>query len=231
FSADLAQQLGAAALRTLEEYAPDSDTFARALGISTEPFLASGETPRPPERMPGVHPRLSTPGSTDKPSAPRPRASTSPAGPPAPGTIADAVYGRVIDKLQHEPVEDFRIDFEDGYGNRSDAEEDGHALAAAGEMAKGLIEHTLPPFVGIRIKPLTEELQARSLRTLDLFVTTLLERTSRVLPPHFVVTLPKITVPDQVSALVETFEILERGAGLFPGTLRMELMIETPQTV
>jgi hypothetical protein len=35
---------------------------------------------------------------------------------------------RVRDKLTREPIEDFRIDFEDGYGNRPDAEEDHHAL-------------------------------------------------------------------------------------------------------
>src|SRR6185436_1500512 len=49
--------------------------------------------------------------------------------------------------------------------------------------------------------------------------------------PHFVVTLPKITAPEQVAALVQSFEILERGAKLFPGTLKLELMIETPQSI
>ena len=44
---------------------------------------------------------------------------------------ADRVYARVREKLTREPVEDFRIDFEDGYGNRPDAEEDGHAESAA----------------------------------------------------------------------------------------------------
>src|SRR5437870_1065005 len=44
---------------------------------------------------------------------------------------AETVYRRVIEKLRREPVEDFRIDFEDGYGNRPDDEEDGHAAAAA----------------------------------------------------------------------------------------------------
>src|SRR4051812_48822556 len=41
--------------------------------------------------------------------------------------LASRVWDRVIEKLKREPVEDFRIDFEDGYGNRPDAEEDGHA--------------------------------------------------------------------------------------------------------
>ena len=40
----------------------------------------------------------------------------------------------------------------------------------------GLAAGTLPPFIGIRIKPMSKELHARSLRTLDLFVTTLVAR-------------------------------------------------------
>jgi citrate lyase beta subunit len=142
-----------------------------------------------------------------------------------------AVYGRVLDKLRTEPVEDYRIDFEDGYGNRTDAEEDGHAGAAATAMADGLAAHSLAPFVGIRIKPLTDELRGRSLRTLDRFLTTLLERTRGVLPPHFVVTLPKITAPEQVSVLVDAFELIERGTGLLPGALELELMVETTQSI
>src|SRR5205085_4304093 len=69
---------------------------------------------------------------------------------------------RVREKLAREPVEDFRIDFEDGYGNRPDAEEDGHAQAVVQELTKGIREKTLPPFIGMRIKPLNEELRARS---------------------------------------------------------------------
>src|SRR5258708_6391282 len=45
--------------------------------------------------------------------------------------IAARVHARVIEKLRREPVEDFRLDFEDGYGNRPDDEEDGHAESAA----------------------------------------------------------------------------------------------------
>src|SRR5260221_690853 len=76
--------------------------------------------------------------------------------------LAHKVYDRVTDKLKREPVEDFRLDFEDGYGNRPDAEEDGHAASAAAEVAKGHEEGTLPPFIGIRIKTLSNELAERS---------------------------------------------------------------------
>src|SRR2546421_735081 len=105
--------------------------------------------------------------------------------------LAEKVYARVQEKLRREAVEDFRIDFEDGYGNRPDSEEDGHARQAAEETAKGLEQGTLPPFVGIRIKAFSAELGPRALRTLDLYLTTLIARTGGRLPPSFVVTLPK----------------------------------------
>ena len=38
-------------------------------------------------------------------------------------------WDRMLAKLDREPVEDYRIDFEDGYGVRPDAEEDEHAKA------------------------------------------------------------------------------------------------------
>jgi citrate lyase beta subunit len=146
-------------------------------------------------------------------------------------SLAETVYERVAEKLRREPVEDFRIDFEDGYGNRPDAEEDSHAEAAATEVARGLSEGTLPPFIGIRIKPFTEELGARSFRTLDIFLSTLVERAGGTLPPNFVVTLPKITAPEQVEALARIFDEAEPRLGLDAGSLKFELMIETTQSI
>src|SRR6202158_3086356 len=147
------------------------------------------------------------------------------------GAIAPAVYTRITEKLTREPVEDFRIDFEDGYGNRPDAEEDGHAESAATEVAEGISAGTLPPFIGIRIKPFNEELRARSMRTLDIFVSTVLDRTGGQLPDNFVVTLPKITTPEQVSALADIFDLFEKQSGLAAGALKMEMMIETTQSI
>jgi len=146
-------------------------------------------------------------------------------------TLAVEIYARVKDKLRREPVEDFRIDFEDGYGHRSDAEEDGHATSAAAEMARGLIAGTLPPFCGIRIKPLSAELAARSLRTLELFLTTLRESAGGAWPAGFVVTLPKILVPEAVTELAGVLDALEKTLRLDPGTVPIELMIETPQSI
>src|SRR5205807_10167189 len=107
--------------------------------------------------------------------------------------LAAQVYGPMREKFGREPVEDYRMDFEDGYGHRPDPEEDEHAAQAAREVAAGMEAGSLPPFIGIRIKPMTEELRARSLRTLDLFLTAVLDETGGILPPNFVVTLPKVT--------------------------------------
>jgi citrate lyase beta subunit len=137
----------------------------------------------------------------------------------------------VLDKLAREPVEDFRVDFEDGFGARPDDEEDAVARQAASEVAKGLAEGTLPPFIGIRIKSFNEEWKVRGARTLDLFVSTLLEKTGGKLPDNFVVTLPKIYVPEQATTLVRMLELLERRHGLPESTLRMEIMIELTQAI
>ena len=148
-----------------------------------------------------------------------------------PDASAETIWQRVVEKLAREPVEDFRIDFEDGYGNRPDAEEDPHAEAVGRELARGMEEGELPPFIGIRIKPFTHELMRRGVRTLDIVLTTLCARTGGRLPSGFVVTLPKIQLPEQVTLLADVFDSLEPRLGLAPGTLRLEFMIETTQSI
>ncbi|NBX93348.1 MAG: phosphoenolpyruvate kinase [Proteobacteria bacterium] len=143
----------------------------------------------------------------------------------------NTIYQRIVKKLEDEAVEDFRIDYEDGYGTRPDSEEDGHAESGAKEVAKGMNQSSLPPFIGIRIKPFSEECHRRSIRTLDIFVSTLLSETSGELPSHFVVTLPKVTHPEQCAALVELFEALEKKHRLEPGSLKYEFMVETTQAI
>lgn len=145
--------------------------------------------------------------------------------------LAETLRTRIVEKLNREPVEDFRLDFEDGYGNRPDQEEDGHAESAAHEVAAGLRATTLPPFIGIRIKPLSHELHGRSLRTLDLFVTTLARESNKQLPPKFVITIPKIMAAGQVTTVASACAALERRLSLRTGVLKLELMIETPQSI
>ena len=144
--------------------------------------------------------------------------------------ILESVYDRVVQKLASEAIEDQRLDFEDGYGVRSDEEEDGHAIQAANAVADGVREGLLPAFFGIRVKALTEEAKYRSIRTLDLFLSTYAE-TGAPLPEPFYVTLPKVTSPEQVQALVDCLELLEQRCGFAPGAINVELMIETIQSI
>jgi len=146
------------------------------------------------------------------------------------GRLAEPVYARVKEKLAREPVEDFRIDFEDGYGTRPDADEDRDVANAAREVAKGHEARTLPEFIGIRVKPLTEELRVRSVRTLRIFLGTLLDEAGE-LPENLVLTLPKVTISEQVSVFAGLLSGIERELGLDEGVLRFEVMVETPQLV
>ena len=146
-------------------------------------------------------------------------------------TQAETIWRRVNEKLEREPVEDFRVDFEDGYGNRPDDEEDRHAEIVAGELVTGMRDGSLPPFIGIRIKPFTQELMRRGLRTMDIVLTTILEKTGGKLPQNFVVTLPKIQLPEQVTLLADVFDAMEQRLGLPAGMLRLEFMIETTQSI
>jgi citrate lyase beta subunit len=145
--------------------------------------------------------------------------------------VAARLHPRIADKLRREPIEDYRIDFEDGFGNRPDEEEDRVADAAADEVANGLLAGTLPPGLGIRIKPLSQELKRRGLRTFDRFLTRLVERTHGALPPQFVVTLPKITAPEEVAALASACDGFERSRGVAAGAVKIELMVETTQAL
>src|SRR5437660_4657612 len=213
FKADSAARLAKVAERALAENASDFVVFALAIGLPL-----SEDLPDVLEFATGLKQRLAF-------DADAVREENKAAW------LAHTIYSRVQEKLKREPVEDFRIDFEDGYGNRPDAEEDGHADSAAREVVNGMQAGTLPPFIGIRIKPFNEELRARSMRTLDIFVSTLLEKMGGRLPDNFVVTLPKITTPEQVAALADLFDLLEKQSGLASGALKMEMMIETTQSI
>src|ERR1044072_3789818 len=139
FKSDTTVRLGALSRRALETYAPDFASFARALGLPGSEALPSSvaddsavraEIERDEEDLRREQPAV---------------------------WLAHKVYARVSEKLRREAVEDFRIDFEDGYGNRPDVEEDGHAELAAREGAEGVKAGTLPPLLGTRLNPFPEE--------------------------------------------------------------------------
>jgi len=212
FKADTCVKMGEVALKNLQTYAPNFVVLANVLELAGHQHL--------PHALEDI---ITLTHKLDQLPAANRRQETA--------WLAYTVYNKIIQKLRTEPVEDFRIDFEDGFGNRPDAEEDATAIAAAQELAKGMAQKTVSPFIGIRIKPFTEDLKHRGVRTLDLFLTTLLDTTKGVLPANFVVMLPKVTIPEQVITLVRLFEILEKAHQLPAGSLKMETMVEATQII
>ncbi|MET7900758.1 aldolase/citrate lyase family protein [Streptomyces sp. NPDC005355] len=146
-----------------------------------------------------------------------------------PDDVAGPVYARMRAKLEREPVEDLRIDFEDGYGTRPDAEEDAAAARAASLVAAACATGTAPPYVGIRMKCLEAAVRDRGIRTLDIFLTGLMEAGG--LPAGLMLTLPKVTYPEQVRAMVRLCEEFERARGLTAGRIGFEIQIETTQAI
>ncbi|PYE20720.1 HpcH/HpaI aldolase/citrate lyase family protein [Williamsia limnetica] len=130
-------------------------------------------------------------------------------------------------QLAHHPIEDLRIDLEDGYGWRDNDVEDGHARAAGQVLAAWAAGHPAAPRVfGVRCKGLGATERQRGLRSLELVLDG-----AGGIPRGFVFTVPKLRAAGQVDAVVMICEELERAHGLAAGTLRFELQIESPQAV
>jgi citrate lyase beta subunit len=212
FKSDTCIKMGEIALRSLQTYSPDFITLAKVLK-----FEGCDKLPDDEKKADKLIKKLNKIEESERKQHP--------------AWLSYTVYNKIVQKLQTEAVEDFRIDFEDGFGNRPDEEEDATAINAAGELAMGMNEKTISPFIGIRIKPFTEDLKSRGVRTLDIFLTTLLEKTNGKLPDNFIVMLPKVTIPEQVTTMVRLFEIIEKKNNLAPGILKMETMVEATQII
>jgi citrate lyase beta subunit len=210
FTAETPAKLGRVALGVMDEYAPDFCAFARMLGMPESAGL-----PAAARTVSALAKRLGRIDAHGEDAA----------------STAWAVYTRVREKLACGPVEDYRVDFEDGFGPRSDEEEDAAAVRVAHEMAKAVAAGTLPAFAGIRVRPFGPVTGRRSARTLDLFVTALAEATNGRVPRGMLIALPKVTAPDEVEALATMLGWLERSVGLGEGTFRIEIMVETPESL
>ena len=145
------------------------------------------------------------------------------------GCAPETLAALVEHKLTSEPIEDLRIDFEDGYGTFDDATEDADVSQAVAALRVALDAGTSTPFVGTRFKCFEAGTRVRGLRTLDMFVSGLVE--SGGLPDGLTLTLPKVTSVDQVEAMVVVASALERANGLPDGRIRFEVQVETPQAI
>ncbi len=213
FSADTPAKLGRLAVAAMENYAANFVEFAAAMR------LAGSETlPTFPKAVADLEKRL-------KKDAEKVRQENYAAW------FAWTVYSRTLEKLRTEAVEDFRIDFEDGYGIHSDEAEDADAKKAATQLAESFTARTITHFCGFRIRPLGKETAERAERTLKIFLDTLLKAAQGKLPPNFVVTLPKVAHPKEVKKLSRLLKKFERKNDLPVGGIGIELLIETPEAV
>ena len=212
FKADTCSKMGEIALKNFNLYAPNFTALARVLELSGHQYL-----PTQLNEVIELTEKLNKMLETDRKKEH--------------AWLSYTVYNKIIKKLSTEAVEDFRIDFEDGFGNRPYDEEDATAVNAANELALGMKNKSISPFIGIRIKPFTEDHKYRAVRTLDIFLTTLLTTTQGKLPTNFIVMLPKVTIPEQVITLVKIFEKIEEKFSLTKRTLKMETMVEATQII
>ena len=140
-------------------------------------------------------------------------------------------YARLVHKLCDEPIEDLRIDFEDGYGERGDATEDAQAVRVGGQVGIAWHHRAMPRTFGLRIKALTAGRWQRGARTLDLFSTALAQTCAHQgtsVPKHVLVTLPKVEHRAQVALATALAAQLEQSLGWQAGTFLLELMVESP---
>ncbi|HEX8638297.1 MAG TPA: aldolase/citrate lyase family protein [Pyrinomonadaceae bacterium] len=213
FTAETPRKLGKIALRSVETYAPNFAEFARAVWLAGADAL-----PQFDDAAQNLEFELTE-------NAEKVKSENLAAW------LAWTVFNRVIEKLRTEAVEDFRIDFEDGYGFRPDEEEDAHCVSASDALAQSFREKTITPFCGFRVKSFQFETLRRAVRSLDLFLTNLLGKTDGVLPENFVVTLPKITRKEEVENLDRLLSEFEKRNNLEKGIIKIEVMIETPQSI
>ncbi len=213
FKSDTPQKLGKLALKSIDDNAPNFVEFARAMWLKGADAL-----PRYEDVIRELEFQI-----VDNPEKVKQENYDA--------WFAWTIYRRTIEKLQAEPIEDFRIDFEDGYGFRADAEEDAHAISASDELAKAYLQKTITPFCGFRTKSFQPETYKRAILTLDLFLTNLIEKCGGILPENFAVTLPKIIRPEEVEVLDELLSEFEKRNNLEKGVIRVEIMIETPQAI
>lgn len=212
FSAGTPRKLGDIALKTLETYAPNFAEFALAMNLpGCETLPAFRDVVEKLERQIA---RNKSKAKTEN----------------YPAWFAWTVYQKTVAKLTSEPVEDFRIDFEDGYGFRIDEEEDRDSENAALELARSIEQGTVTRFCGFRVKSFQPETYSRAVRTLDLFLNKLFESANR-LPENFVVTLPKISDRKQVRDLADRLRKFEKKHDQPLGKIGIELMIETPESI
>lgn len=141
----------------------------------------------------------------------------------------EAIYPLIVAKLRREPIEDLRIDFEDGYGRRPDAAEDADLERCLSAYAAQDAAGIRPPWWGIRFKSFEAPTRDRGVRTLAEFLAGVVE--DGQVPAGLTITLPKVTSVAQVSAMADTLDTLEETLGAPAGSIGFEIQVETAQAI
>ena len=123
FRAGTSEKMAASALKHLKVYAPNFVVFAKVLELNGHENL-----PEKDEEISTLADQLNT-----DPDAVHEKNKAA--------FFAYTVYQRVLNKLRHAPVEDFRIDFEDGFGYRPDEEEDLYAVGNGRKFTPAIYRH------------------------------------------------------------------------------------------
>jgi hypothetical protein len=213
FQANTPEKLGKLAIGSIEKYCPNFADFARAMWLKGAEDMPIDQT--------GI--RELEFQFADDPAAAR---SNNPDA-----FLAWEVFQKTISKLQNNPIEDYRIDFEDGYGIRSDDEEDGHCISASDALSAFLAKTDSMTSTGFRIKSFQPETRSRAIRTLERFLTNLVQKTDGNLPADFVVTLPKIKSAAETGSLSKLLNKVESDLGLPEQGIGVEILIETPECI
>ncbi|NVN00697.1 aldolase [Arthrobacter sp. SDTb3-6] len=146
-----------------------------------------------------------------------------------PEQLAAEVLPRVRSKLATEPIEDLRVDFEDGFGQRGDVAEDNAVAETAARLSMAADQGLAPRSWGIRFKSLEMVTRERGVRTLTQFLTAVSR--NGILTASCMVTLPKVTDVSQVAAMAHVCDYVEKDLGLKQGSVRFEIQMETPQSI
>ncbi len=140
--------------------------------------------------------------------------------------VAKPTLARARKKLSQQAIEDFRVDFEDGFGaidaqtTKQEATRVGAVLAA--ECSARLVS----PWIGLRIPPI--DVNDVTLVVLDAFFAAYDSEWPRDHHGRFAVTHPKVTSAQQLRLLAEALTAIESKRGWPAATLAIEAMYEVP---
>ncbi len=138
------------------------------------------------------------------------------------------IFSRLEKKLNTSAIEDFRIDFEDGLGLRSGAEEDFFAQKA-GEIVCD-VRQNFSGRIGLRLKSPERATLQRCKRTFKIFFDAFFKQGNNLKPDgFFIVTLPKVKNSKSIQHFVNFVRQYCRKKKISSAFFKYEIMVETAE--